>query len=150
MGATYGALLRSLSSSFIGGLLQAATALGLATKTSVYSFRISISASFSDGESWPMLASSRLFCRVRGSRPVAPGYLVLSSCPSVRLTKELQETLDPRNAIFFHTVYSGCSDSLRDRDRCGGHIRDHAFKRVARFPPLYPAGNSHINSPLEV
>ena len=64
MGATYSVLLGSLSSSLIGGSLQAATALRLATTTSAYSFSTSISASFSAGESWPMFASFRLLCWV--------------------------------------------------------------------------------------
>ena len=62
MGATYSALLGSLSSSLVGGPLQAATASGLAAKMSAYSFSASISVSFSVGESWPMFASSRLLC----------------------------------------------------------------------------------------
>ena len=64
MGPTYGALLESLSLSLIGGPLQVAKALGLAVKTSAYSFRTSIKHAVSNGESWPMLASSRLSCWV--------------------------------------------------------------------------------------
>ena len=44
----------------------------------------------------------------------------------------------------------GYRDSLRDGNRCGGDISDLALEWVFRFPPLYPAGNSGINSPFEV
>ena len=58
--------------------------------------------------------------------------------------------LDPRNVKVAYTVYSGYGDSLGDEDRCGGDIRDLALEWVARFPPLYPSGNSDTNPPFEV
>ena len=65
------------------------------------------------------------------------------------LGKGHQQRLDPRNFRVVHTVFSGCRDSLGGGDWCGGDIRDLALERVARFPPLYPAGNSDIKPPFK-
>ena len=66
------------------GRLQAATALGLAAKTLAYSFRTSINTFFSDGESCPMLASSRLFCWAdsRESACLSGTFSVILSSPA--------------------------------------------------------------------
>ena len=51
------------------------------------------------------------------------------------------------------TNNNNCSyrDSLGNGDRYDSHIiRDLAFERVARLPPLYPTGNSDINSPFDI
>ena len=61
-----------------------------------------------------------------------------------------QERLDLRSAEVIDAVHSGYRDSLRDRDRSGGHVCKSALERVARLPPLYPAGDSDINFPFEV
>ena len=62
----------------------------------------------------------------------------------------LQEGLYPRSVEVVDTVDDGYRDSLGNRNRSGGHVSDLALERVARFPPLYPAGYSDINSPFEV
>ena len=61
-----------------------------------------------------------------------------------------QERLYSRSVKVVDAVHSGYRDSLRYRDRSGGHVCNFALERVARIPPLYPAGNSDINSPFEV
>ena len=62
----------------------------------------------------------------------------------------LQERLYSQSVEVLDAVHSGYRDSLRDRDRSSGHICNLTLERVARLPPLYPAGNSDINSPFEV
>ena len=82
MGATNGALFGVLKFKSHWGPLHAATALGLAAKTSAYSFRASIMApslKVRADRYWP-----HPVCPVgltRGSRPVSPGHLELYSCP---------------------------------------------------------------------
>ena len=66
------------------------------------------------------------------------------------LRKGLQERLDPRSVEVVDAVHSGYRDSLRDRDRSGGPVRNFALERVVRLPSLYPAGDSDINSPFEM
>ena len=73
---------------------------------------------------------------------------MLSSRPCVRLGKGLQERLNPRNVKVVHSVYSSYRDSLGDGNQCGGHIRNLAFERVARFLPLYPQGNINLIVPF--
>ena len=60
------------------------------------------------------------------------------------------ERLYSRSVEVVDAVHSGYRDSLRDRDRSGGHVCNFALERVARLPPLHLAGNSDINSPFEV
>ena len=52
------------------------------------------------------------------------------------LGKGLQERLDPWSVEVVDAVHGGHRYSLGDGDRSSGHIRDFAFERVARLPPL--------------
>ena len=97
-----------------------------------------------------MLSSSRLSRWVHSRESACFSGTLSVILPDVRLGRERQERLDPRNVKVVHTIYSGYRNSLGDGDRCGGDIPDLALEWVAQFPPLYAAGDFDINFPFQV
>ena len=152
MGATYGALLGSLSSSLMGVSYKRLRLWDWPQRRRCVLSEPSLtspSPMVRAGRCWPYLS-----CYVgltRGNRPVSLGYSVLSFRLRDKIGEETsRKTGSAEYQSYSRCIYSGYRGSLGDGDRGGGHIRDLTFERVARFPPLYPTGNSDINSPFEI
>ena len=151
MGATYGALLGSLSSNLSVGPLQAAMALGFALKTSACIVleppSVPPSPMVRAGQGWPHPGCLGLDC---GNRPVVLEHLGVCFRPQRKIGEEAaRETGSGECQSCSRCIQWLQGLPWRWRLMWWRHLSP-CIERVSRFPPLYPAGNSDINSPLKI